>query len=194
MDPTSLPTDNLYKFMALAGLMLAGFCGWLRWKFLENQHAELATIKQELSRIEATTDVLVSRIHLLKDSSVRFGQGADEATNEGTNAYYAELLKGASQKIDETLEEQQAAHVAAVNARGRLEAVNARQDRYEVAVTTLTYVAALGLVTSACGFGLWYVNLQWYTDRQTKADFEDHMQELAAKRITREKAAHEAKP
>ena len=53
MDPTKLPTDNLYKFLALAGLSLAGFCGWLIWKFVERQHSELAALLETHAQLDA---------------------------------------------------------------------------------------------------------------------------------------------
>ena len=55
------------------------------------------------------------------------------------------------------------------------------------------YVAGIviGLLTSATGFTFWYLRLQRYVDAQAKADFDDHMQELAARRIERDKRARE---
>lgn len=58
MDPTGLPTDSVYKFIALSGLAIAGFAIWFWWtrtqQFLKTSaalqidHATLATRKTYL--------------------------------------------------------------------------------------------------------------------------------------------------
>lgn len=51
MDPTALPTDNLYKFLALSGLAIVGFSiwfGWTRWPAFQERAFK---ILQELAEV-----------------------------------------------------------------------------------------------------------------------------------------------
>ncbi|HEX2873079.1 MAG TPA: hypothetical protein VHP33_17575 [Polyangiaceae bacterium] len=51
MDPTSLPTDNLYKFIALAGLGVAGFCVWFWWAKVHEHNREADEYVRRGSRL-----------------------------------------------------------------------------------------------------------------------------------------------
>ena len=148
MDPTALPTDNLYKFMALAGLALAGFCVWLLWKTRDDTLAKLASAFEDLAKVQPLV-------------------AAKDRTPEQAESVAA-MLRGA-------------AVVGHTKSAGR------RSKVFMLGI-------AAGILVSGTGFGLWYYRLQQFTDAQTKADFEDHMQELDAKRIARERAAQEVKP
>jgi len=44
MDPTKLPTDNLYKFMAILGLLLMGFAVYVQWH-INNMPLEVQVAK-----------------------------------------------------------------------------------------------------------------------------------------------------
>lgn len=48
MDPSSLPTDNIYKFLALSGLALSGFCTWLRWRLIEGVEKQVYTVRRDV--------------------------------------------------------------------------------------------------------------------------------------------------
>lgn len=159
VDPTALPTDNLWKCMALAGLMLAGFCGWLIFKILSQVYLSLDRTSAASTRLAAQAEA--DRVQTL--------DGVKEANAR---------LKRASKRLE-----------AATLARANAEATDLAIERLWVKVMPLLAGALFGLIISLTGFSFWYLKLQWYTDKQTKADFEDHMQELAAKRRAREKAA-----
>ena len=167
MDPTALPTDNLYKFMALAGLALAGFCAWAIWKVTRFIGESAMSLAEGDVRLHARRRNLETFISLTPTGAGR----EQEIIDRG-------LL------LDEELAIQEA----------RAKLVTATICELNLRTKTLKRAIGAGLTVSAAGFTLWYLNVQWYADKQAKADFEDHMQELAAKRIAREKPAREPKP
>src|SRR4051812_13688935 len=50
MDPTALPTDNLYKFAALSGVALAAFLLWLTWRIQRELESDLLAIRVKQAR------------------------------------------------------------------------------------------------------------------------------------------------
>jgi hypothetical protein len=52
----------------------------------------------------------------------------------------------------------------------------------------LAAASAIGVLLSGWGFAQWHMHVQYYADRQAKAEFEDNMAELALKRRDRDNA------
>src|SRR5882762_6140472 len=71
MDPTSLPTDNLYKFMALSGVAIVGFFIWFVWK----TQREIRGLLTEIEIRKARNEVAQERLnHLLTISDMKAEQ------------------------------------------------------------------------------------------------------------------------
>src|SRR5688572_2341923 len=89
MDPTSFPTDNLYKFLALSGLALAGLCAWLWWKLREqansalNAHAARSfELAQHANRCSAEINQLVGTPSANADSVIQLKTAAQRVAAE----------------------------------------------------------------------------------------------------------------
>jgi hypothetical protein len=73
VDLTSLPTDNLYKFMALSGMVGAGYAVWIIYKLLVDQQDRLlvvarrkAAIGHQKAWIERKQKVILARLERLQ--------------------------------------------------------------------------------------------------------------------------------
>ncbi len=210
VDPTGLPTDNLYKFLALAGLGATGFCLWFWWTRRNLLLTERMDIDRELARAESRLD----RSERLLADHVK----AQHATRAARDALEGDVAKFLAEKPPDAAVEHFRVHLQA-----RAKEISEQQDRDFAAVarsevlvfdnkealrdletrakahvqqrndvawlgTWMLAAASVGLIISAAGFYLWYVRVQWFIDKQTRADFEDHMAELAEKSAARQKA------
>ncbi|MEO8903198.1 MAG: hypothetical protein ABI627_16885 [Polyangiaceae bacterium] len=195
MDPTHLPTDNLSKFLALAGLAFTGLCAWLFWRIRGDILKETARQREAnavfIAKGEAGKamfdDALRRNANLGKrlehiDLDPRSITQADLDAIAG-----AEVEMEADRKAIAALKRDTDADIALTEA--RMSSLETSGRLHHRALRTLRYGGALGLLVSCCGFYRWYVDLQWYTDHQAKADYEDHMAELAVKAKARAKAA-----
>jgi len=156
MDPTALPTDNLYKFLALAGLSLSGFCGWLIWRINTWALAEAYRLKEIALR---------HRARRRADRALR--NISDAGPHNTTRSFIKRSFA----------------------LQGETEVLLARADKMlfdlsslKASLRTLKRLVWVGLLVSLMGFVFWYLRLQQYTDRQTKADFEDHMARCSSHR------------
>lgn len=189
MDPTHLPTDNLWKFMALAGLACAGFCGWLMWKMFEYARSAEEREDETAARLKAKTISLAARLAQLRIDNDQFTLALSETQNDATNLFYANLLREVRSEIASAAARQEALDEEFSAAQVRLSAVRAHSAFLYKMVRFPAVFMFAGVVLSCLGFERWYGNLQVYTDHQTRADFEDHVAELAAKRTARDRAA-----
>jgi hypothetical protein len=221
VDPTALPTDNLYKFMALSGLGIAGFCLWFWWQRFQQLKDKLIGLRLDLAaskhkgaqtladteRLEAALDGFAADTAKIRETfeekRARFeALKASDPSPRELDQFTQELV-GANDALDRLGER-------VANGRERLGAVRveaqankADTSRMDVQYKTLRSEGVLldslaralfaagsfGLILSAAGFAGWYINVQWYADRQAKAEFEDRMAELSAKRKARDDAS-----
>jgi hypothetical protein len=192
VDPTALPTDNLYKFMAFSGLVAAGYAVWIVYKLLVDHEDRLlvvarrkAAIEYQRGGIEKKTKSIVARLEGL----YKIAQ-AKQLENPKGNASQSDVNTAGKLKSD--LEELVSRQDALAKRQGRLNAELAHfQQRAfgnRAAIVVLTVVAGISMAVGAQGFRLWHTRYQVYVDKQTKADFEDHMAELAEKKAARGKS------
>lgn len=216
MDPTALPTDNLYKFMALAGLGIAGFClwfWWTRWRsFLSEDHRvarEAAVARERMAassfrtkRLDLALDanrqaakaieVAVEEAHEKRRQAPPNDLGALKRIQRSLNTWERELgeRQGELDRLASTHEQNRAKHERLVLVLSALDVELESRIRERARLMTLRKAmvvsGAVGLTMAASGFSLWYLKAQWFIDQQTMADFEDHMAELAEKRAERE--------
>jgi hypothetical protein len=196
MDPTALPTDNLYKFIALSGLVLVGFLAWLVWR----TQRELLTTLEEVNLRNARSTANVDLLAALQAIADRKEQGlksredslkqSARAGHQPTDADWA--------RVAQLREDYVRAEAANENRLERIAEVRREQKELEVVATALqdkaksfrkfrlAYVLAssAALAWAGLGFVLWYYRLQAPLDAQLRLETEVIMKDLEAKKLS----------
>lgn len=180
LDASRLPTDSLYKFMALAGLTTALVSGW----WLANTGVE-----QRRSRIvaEAAGD---SSAHTL--ALVMFEQGRRRARLDSSPEYFAHLDSARARSdtvhwLGDPLRYHGIAHmsdkalaiyadsVSATLAKraNELQAVNDTDILLEAYFRYIEAACVLGGLLALAGFWLWYFRIQIHHDAILKRQADD---------------------
>jgi hypothetical protein len=79
MEMPTLPTDNLYKFLALTGLVSLLFCVW----FFENR---VTTASMEQLKSSGELRLLAAEVDMLNRDVTNYGAHLDKIENQLTNA------------------------------------------------------------------------------------------------------------
>jgi hypothetical protein len=176
VDPTSLPTDNLYKFLALSGLALAAFCTWscqkawatvhnaadaFRLKAVESKgrHSLMRTFADPVAESAAE---LARRAEAL-DASYEKGDHDEHGLETEVEALNSEIADAVSVLSAGTkLTSELATKLEVLDKRVELTfgRVSSQVWFYKAGIVA-------GLAVSACGFALWYVKLQAHLDQMT---------------------------
>jgi len=140
------PTDNLYKFLAISGLMI--FCFFVIWP-------ELQTYKLEQRKIEilGEQEVIKHEIDYINQDLDRIKQG------EITFEKFFPILKQSREIAIKT---------AQISTKSKLlELTNARLKK----ITFFTPIGiALGLIMTLNGFALWYFKIQIWQDKAIRKE------------------------
>lgn len=143
----SLPTDNLYKFIAIGGMLLFG-AGIVLPVVIEQEQFDL-----KLRRQLETEDRMRSSTFRIADI-VNSERISDDAKRE-------RVLK----QIDESL------HGVAKIERESLKGELAKREEWaEQRITELRAVSFVGLGLTVAGFLLWYFRVQRYQDKLIQLD------------------------
>jgi len=138
VDIPGLPTDNLYKFLALSGLLSAGFIWWgvtKRWEALVERAYGFNTKVRERN---------IQLQHLVIDSRIMTPE------TEG-------ILK---ERIRKNATDEQADEVLGMHLQDAI-------DRLKKLSVHGLGVMAFALLMSVFGFFAWYLRVQRYQDEQT---------------------------
>jgi hypothetical protein len=193
MDPTALPTDNLYKFAALSGVALAGFLIWLTWKVQrELQAASLAiTVKQRMSQVavkrlgdlEQINDVKIAQMNakfarLKADAVAGKLTEADDKRMEELKAEYKDAERDAAVRLDEQYKARKAqAKLGALVEGLQFQVLVFKRQKRQYIIATFA-----ALAWSIVGFGLWYCKLQMPLDEKLKLEADVETIELQIKK------------
>jgi hypothetical protein len=151
MPLPSIPTDNLYKFLALAGLSLAIFS----FVFPKTQQHDLARVLWE-TKIDI--DVAAEQLRYINEQISIMEVKREEAYRKNSDL---ESVKNDEMRIldlQHNLRIQQAQAANKTKLLGDL-----TRELAQVRLFSKIGIA-LGLVLTGCGFFLWYVKLQRYQD------------------------------
>lgn len=138
MDIPKLPTDNFYKFLTIAGLVLVGssviwFQGERREAF---DKADSARLQAKILEIE--------KEHLEKE------------------------LASLSNQEEARLEKEKQIEIKTAQVASQVEIANRVISKAEVSRLIFIVVVCLGVAIAAAGLKLWYERLQVYQDRLVK--------------------------
>jgi hypothetical protein len=155
------PTDNLYKFMSVFGIVVA-VTGFLMRQRTERSFREAATA-MEVEKAKVVNDQLArwdKRMSLIKQDL--------DLPLLGTEKDYREHKKIMAQldapELRQSLEDIQR-NESFIKAKNKLDEASAEY----IAGTNYLYLVSGGLLLSAAGFYLWFVRLQRFLDKQLAA-------------------------
>jgi hypothetical protein len=175
MDPTNLPTDSLYKFMALSGLAILGFCVWLFSTNTDRLLEQSASADAALAKLKAerTADDIVrqftGRLDKLGDDARRrqLESLSERPSKEGVDQAEAVLAAGVEQvrkEILETAEKQKARDALYADWDSKSKAFLTGANLGQKLNSVLLWTAALGALASALGFAMWWYKVQQMHD------------------------------
>lgn len=187
MNGLQVPTDNLYKFMAIAGVVTGLTCTYLevtlrgdmskRWyehltkyssidSALNSIDRDANTSMDQVAEIEKRTNALVEH-----DKQARSERERREITSTAQELWSAtealRLRDLESEKRSDAVKERITAERLD---RDWLKYLDARTHAYSIMLINL---ALLGYLVSVAGFYLWYARVQKYLDRKMHDEAEN---------------------
>ena len=158
MKPVEIPTDNLYKFMAIGGLVTflasAVATGLLMLNLQDRVHEHILASK--------LLDVRLNQI-AVESEIVRFE--FEEAAKAGDLASIGERPKAQLDSVAAVLRELK---LDATKLQAQSEYLVELSRRFVAARDLLIIFTGVGLVVAVFGFVLWYSRVQRYLDAQLK--------------------------
>ena len=142
MNLPAPPTDNLYKFFALAGLALSAFC----FVYLLTQVGDL-----ELKSIEVRTQAKILEVDV---SALKHAIAVLEAKKDPT----AEEIRQRGVQIQQL-------EIKFVEHEGQQDRLRTLTQNLRTVLNLLSVGSLLGLPIAGLGFYLWYVRVQRPADK-----------------------------
>jgi len=137
MNLPTLPTDNLYKFLALSGLAIAIFS-------LVFPMIRISEIKMKLVEAETQSNVLNVEIEELKEDTDRWAKKTSLSPEE-TASLRKRLIE---------------LRIKGVQIRGRFEQIKSLNKDLDYSMILIWVGLPLGMLISYLGFLLWYFRVQ----------------------------------
>lgn len=142
MSVPNLPTDNLYKFLSLGGLLLGVVSLSLNILVLDNYSQQAINLFRQDLEINKNLKEVNLRLKTLTPEVLK--------DNKELVRLYSETLK--SENNNKILQKE----------------VDNITPSYEIKNNLLNFATATGFLVSAAGFILWYEKLQKYEDKIVK--------------------------
>jgi len=157
MDILKIPTDNLYKFMAVSGLVLFLGCGYLAYLYQQNLDKEWILHEVRTRNLEAS----ISRL----SNEASFPTSASDITDlfstiNNSPEKAREIFKKKDQALQD-LKDKELQKTFEDNLKPYLEKEAKDTQRL---ITSLWFIAIVGGIISTVGFLLWYLFVQRYMD------------------------------
>lgn len=145
MNFPQIPTDNLYKFMALSGLAIALISFFLPMKQVRDIEMEIVEIQEQARLLNEKNDFLDIKKGII------------------------ERLKSApAEEAEKIFIERQQLVLESVRILAKLERVKFLKDEIKNLKTIIGLLSGLGVFLSVLGFILWYQKVQRYQDKVLK--------------------------
>jgi hypothetical protein len=160
------PTDNLYKFLALSGLIVFLFFGW------QHLRGDLAIIKHEIAIDKMIQDIIKVR----DDYALPQIEKIDRQIGQGKLKVEDAMPRLKKLLTDRLPEEERLEHeFFDLAVKGRDLPHNDDPERIAILIG-----AVVGLVTTVAGFWLWYRRVQRPLDEIMRYDLEERRQKATA--------------
>ncbi len=148
---TSLPTDNLYKFIAIAGLVV-----FISGIFLmSNSEDKLAEVGFSVDTLSSVIEDIQELVHESENNVISSAVNNPNQVEEAADAF-----------VDLISERNKLAY--------RIETINSELELELETIKKNTWrgfaLALLGLLTSSAGFYFWYHRIQKYLDIKLKKE------------------------
>ncbi len=148
----SLPTDNLYKFIAISGISLLIFCGHLNWNTQQ-------TLLQKLEDIETEVDVLSFQQTTL-DNDLK--KDKDTTNKQRSNSPIAISQKKQLSNIQNELQ------IKGILLKGKAKSLRRITNDSKNLFVFTTTIGTIGILMAFFGFFMWYYKVQVHHDRSIK--------------------------
>ena len=140
-----LPTDNLYKFVAVAGLILSAYCAFFAYQ-------QVLDIKLQRARAETEEDIIRLEIEQIERDAEKINRKKDPSSDE---------IKEISARI-------RTAQVQKLRVRGKRNEVDILTTQVWVHFFVLWTGILGGICMSGWGFTQWYYQIQKPNDELTR--------------------------
>jgi len=153
MNMPNLPTDNLYKFLALAGLAIAVLSFWHAEGKLSEIKYKIASLEGDVGLMKVYEDALQKNRDSIR-ASIKRKSVSDEEMKELYKQHHEYLLKNAE-----------------FQAKTKFVLVLIEEGKR---VSTLSiWIETIGVLISYIGFQLWYIRVQKPNDMLLRKQLED---------------------
>ena len=156
MDLASLPTDNLYKFLALSGLTIILFFTYLNVRYRSGLWARLDAVRRKQARINAEHEALETENEYLKALGEAVKGGTPDQTRDVLSK--RDILRERFGKLKDLSKTTEIDVAAILRIEGQLRWLN----RISLAAIVV------GLAMASSGFALWYYRVQVYEDQELR--------------------------
>jgi len=160
MKELAPPTDNLYKFLAVSGLIVFIFCFVYPFQIYQDLVRQAAAGDQEVVALRAEDDS--------NNAAIKSAEAAGAASALPGKADASERLR---EKRDDIARRW-------TIARSRYQFALLRKEDLRVIFLWAIGYGTCGLMVSGTGFWLWYARLQQYQDMVAKADAEEALRRM----------------
>ncbi len=166
MNIPNLPTDNLYKFIAIAGIIIAIFPCFLLYNNVQELLIQAINNQTEVNVLNIETDYLNKELKHLENQTTIL---ENDMQKKGLEKEEVIFLHDETQKLYETHKE---IELKTKELKIKLEQTKNKDELHKFLVEQyrkfrfLTYILIfLGSFLSVCGFYCWYRKLQVYQDK-----------------------------
>ncbi len=164
-----LPTDNLYKFLAIAGLIIVGFSMYYTETLLRTLERDNIDIATDLAVGKAEMEFWQSRKEKLENitkNSIAQQQSRHKPdSNKLKLPYSAQELKNIE---DETEQLKRDLKITDAKILGKLQKTKQLTSQFKETFFFVKILIVIGLILTTLGFLLWYLKVQMLLDRKLK--------------------------
>ncbi len=169
----SLPTDNLYKFMALAGIVIVALSAYFAGSRISEVTDRIIDVQENIEIADANVASLqrkAERLEKMVAASIQSTTGGSIPDHSKLTIQYSkeELIVLRREASDAVTEQRiQVVHLEAANKRVKL-----LNERLPTILGSCVILGIVGLILAVSGFSLWYVKVQKPLDVLLKRDSE----------------------
>ena len=195
MDFSKLPTDNLYKFVAIAGIVILSLAIIFPVRFAHDANLQSFAVSREIAVTNAEYEFWESQRLLLDDRRKKYDKlmeglndfdkvPAEKRTEDQKRAFdeYMKIINSEQQAISQKMEEHH---------RNSLE-VDKKRNTTDIMVDEANYLATsarwllvfgiagavAGLIVASVGFYLWWQCVQRHEDKILQYEATKHLPKL----------------